>query len=72
MQMTKLKIINCLYIYFEARDYGKGHYLFWRVLVLYGQSQCTVPVGQSEQTVLVGRRGFVENDVFERRGIEEL
>ncbi len=27
MQMTKLKIINCLYIYFEARDYGKGRYI---------------------------------------------
>ncbi len=25
-------------------------------------------LGQSEQTVLVGRRGFVENDVFERGG----
>ncbi len=29
-------------------------------LVVFGQSQCTVPVGQSEQTVLVGRRDFVE------------
>ncbi len=36
------------------------------VLVVFGQSQCTVPVGQSEQTVLVGRRDFVENDAFER------
>ncbi len=35
-------------------------------LVVFGQSQCTVPVGQSEQTVLVGRRDFVENDVFDR------
>ncbi len=30
-------------------------------LVVFGQSQCTVPVGQSEQTMLVGRRDFVEN-----------
>ncbi len=37
-------------------------------LVVFGQSQCTVPVGQSEQTVLVGRRGFVENEAFERGG----
>ncbi len=26
------------------------------------------PVGQSEQTELVGRRDFVENEAFERRG----
>ncbi len=30
------------------------------------QSQCTVPVGQSEQTVLVGKRTFLENEAFER------
>ncbi len=41
-------------------------------LVVFGQSQCTVPVGQSEQTVLVGRRDFVENKAFERWGIEDL
>ncbi len=49
-----------------------GHY-FWKMklaimergvtfptqLVVFSQSQCTVPVGQSEQTVLVGRRVFV-------------
>ncbi len=32
-------------------------------LAVFGQSQCTLPVGQSEQTVLVGRRGFVENEI---------
>ncbi len=37
-------------------------------LVVFGQSQCTVPVGQSEQTMLVGRRDFVENEAFERGG----
>ncbi len=37
-------------------------------LVVFGQSQCTVPVGQSDQTVLVGRRNLVENDSFERGG----
>ncbi len=40
----------------------------FRVLVVFGQSQCAVSAGQSEQTVLVGRRGFVENDMFERGG----
>jgi len=33
---------------------------------------CTVSVGQSEQTVLVRRRDFVENEVFERQVIENL
>ncbi len=37
-------------------------------LVVFGQSQCTRSIGQSEQTVLVGRRGFVENLPFERGG----
>ncbi len=41
--------------------------------MVFGQSQCTVPVGQSEQTALVGRRDFVENETFERGGgIEDL
>ncbi len=35
-------------------------------LVVLGQSQCTGSVGQSEQTVLVGRRGFVENEAGHR------
>ncbi len=30
--------------------------------MVFGQSQCIGSVSQSEQTVLVGRRGFVEND----------
>jgi len=37
-------------------------------LVVFGQSQFTVSAGQSEQTVLVGRGGFVENYMFERGG----
>ncbi len=45
---------------------------FLMQLVVFGQSQCTVPVGQSEQTVLVGRRDFVENEAFERRDIEDF
>ncbi len=37
-------------------------------LVVFSQSQYTVPVGQPEQTVLVGRRDFLENKAFERGG----
>ncbi len=35
-------------------------------LVVFGQSECSGSVGQSEQTVLVGRRDFVETKAFER------
>ncbi len=34
----------------------------------FNHSQCTVPVDQSEQTVLFGWRDFVENEAFERGG----
>ncbi len=37
-------------------------------LVVFGQSQCSGSVGQSEETALVGRRDFVENEAFERGG----
>ncbi len=33
-------------------------------LVVFSQSQCSGSVDQSEQTVLVGRRDFVENEAF--------
>uniref|UniRef100_A0A8C1PWL0 ADAM metallopeptidase with thrombospondin type 1 motif 7 n=1 Tax=Cyprinus carpio TaxID=7962 RepID=A0A8C1PWL0_CYPCA len=36
----------------------------------HNQSQCTGAVGQSEQTALVGKRDFVENEAFERGSIE--
>ncbi len=39
---------------------------FRRVLGVFGQSQCIGSVGQSEQTALVRRRDFVENEAFER------
>ncbi len=63
-------IINCLYIYFESWSsrLWKGALHFRRMLVVFGQSQCTVSVGQSEQTALVWRRDFVENKAFERGG----
>ncbi len=56
-------MINCLCIYFESwssqimeRDIS---FPMW--LVLFGQSQCSGSVGQSEETALVRRRDFVEN-----------
>ncbi len=63
-------IINCLYYNFEnwSSWLCKGALHFRRVLAVFGQSQYTVPAGQSEQTVLVWRRGFVENEAFERGG----
>ncbi len=71
--MVKLRTLITVFIFIlkaKARNYGKGRVRvhFLRVLVVFGQSQCTVSVGQSEQTVLVGRRGFVENDACERGG----
>ncbi len=35
------------------------------MLLVFSQSQCTVSAGQSEHTVLVGRRGFVEKPLRE-------
>ncbi len=57
-------IINCLYIYFESWSswLWRGVLHFRCVLVVFGQSQCTGSVGQSEQTALVVRRDFVENE----------
>ncbi len=46
----------------------EGGITFPMWLELFGQSQCSVSAGQSEQTVLVRRRDFVENEVFERDG----
>ncbi len=56
---TKDIIVFTLILKAKARDYGKG--LLYVTLVVFGQSQCTGPVGQSEQIALVGRRGFEEN-----------
>ncbi len=61
-------IINCLYFYFESWSsrLWKGVLHFWRVLVVFGQSQCKGSAVQSEQTAVVGKRDFVENEAFER------
>ncbi len=63
-------IINCLYIYFESWSsrLWKGALYFRLVLVVFGQSQCTVPVGQSEQTALVGMRYFVKTKRLREAG----
>ncbi len=39
------------------------HWVSWPI-----RAECTGSVGQSEQTALVGRRGFVDNNEFERAG----
>ncbi len=51
--MVKLRTLSTIFTLIfkaEAHDYGKGRYISDAV---FGQSQCTVPVGQSEQTALV-------------------
>ncbi len=59
--------LNSLYNYFEACDYGKGRYISDACLWCSANHNA-LSAGQSEQTVLVRRRGFVENDAFERGG----
>ncbi len=61
VKLRTLLTVFTLILKAEARDYGKGRYIYDAACVVFGQSQCTVPVGQSEQTVFVGRRSFVEN-----------
>ncbi len=68
--MVKLRTLLTVFTFIlkaKAHDYAKGRYISDR-LVVFGQSQCTGSAGQSEHTVLVGRRGFVENEAFERGG----
>ncbi len=60
--MVKLTILLTVYINLKLIV------TFPTVLVVFGKSQCTGSADQSEQTVLVGRRGFVEKDAFERGG----
>ncbi len=67
--LVKLNTLLIVFIFIlkdKARDYGKGSLHFRRVLAVFSQSQCTGSAGQSEQTVLVGRKDFVENEAFER------
>ncbi len=60
--MVKLRTLLSVLLFTlkaEARNYFKGSYIM---------GHCTGSVGQSEQTALVGRRGFAEIDTFERGG----
>ncbi len=62
--MVKLRTLLTVFAFIlkaKAHDYSKGRYISDAACGVFGQSHCTVPVGQSEQTVLVGRSGFVEN-----------
>ncbi len=81
--MVKLRTFNLSYIYFErwSSRLWKGALNFSLVLVVlanHGQFWphwlANVSVGQSEQTVFVGRRDFsvAKRSVWERRGIEDL
>ncbi len=68
--MVKLRTLFTVFLIIlkaEAGDYGKGRYISDAASGVR-QSQCTEPVGQSEQAALVGRRDFVENKAFERGG----
>ncbi len=61
--MVKLRTLLTVFTFHlkvKAHDYGKGRCI--------SDSHCTVPVCQSEQIALVGRRDFVENEAFERGG----
>ncbi len=70
--MVKLRTLLTVFTFIlkaEACDYGKGRYISEACLwCSANHNASTVSAGQSEQTALVGRRGFVENDVFERGG----
>ncbi len=63
--MVKLTILLTGYINLKL-TFMVSAVTFPTVLVVFGKSQCSGSADQSEQTVLVGRRGFVENDAFER------
>ncbi len=56
--MVKLRTLLTVFTFIlkaKARDYGKGCFPFPTRAVVFGQSQCTVSAGQSEQTVLLER-----------------
>ncbi len=62
--MVKLRTLLTVFIFTlkaEACDYGKGRYIS-DTLVVFGQSQCSGSVGQSEQTVLCGRAESCHNN----------
>ncbi len=67
VKLRTLLTVFTLILKAEARDYGKGRYIS-DVACCVRPITMHCAVGQSEQTVLVGRRDFVENEAFERGG----
>ncbi len=68
--MVKLTTLFAVFIFTlkaEVRSYGKDHYIS-DTRLWCSANHNALGHGQSEQTVLVGRRGFVETYVFERGG----
>ncbi len=68
--MLKLRTLLTVFTFIlkaEARDLWKGSLHFLRGLWCSANHNA-LSVGQSEQTVLVGWRDFVENEAFERGG----
>ncbi len=61
VKLWTLLTVFTLVLKAEALDYGKGRYISDATCGIWAKSQCTGSVGQSEQTVLVRRRDFVEN-----------
>ncbi len=57
IKLWTLLTVFTLFLKAEAYDYRKGSY----ISNVFDQSQYTGSVGQSEQTVLVRRRDFIEN-----------
>ncbi len=75
--MVKLRTLLTVFTFIlkaEARDYGKGRYISDAAC---GQSQCTVPVGQStinhRADCACRKEGLCrKRSVWERRGMEDL
>ncbi len=65
VKLRTLLTVLTLVLKAEARDYGKGSYISDAAC---GVRPITMSVGQSKQTMLFGRRDFVENKAFERSG----
>ncbi len=58
VKLTTLLTVFTFILKSKTRNNGRG-VTFPTRLVVFSQSQCTVSVGQSEQTTLVGRMDFV-------------
>ncbi len=68
--MVKLTTLLTVFIFTlkaEARDYGKGRYISDASLWCSASHNALCQLA-NQQTALVGKRGFVENDALERGG----